>query len=128
VYVLDVADETLRKVTFNGTDNGMPVWSPDGRQLAYYSDHVSGGVNIFLRRSDGVGEPEALTTGDGIKVPTSFSPGRPPAHRDGAGAGALSDGRRRGVDCGQAAEAVYSHAGERRAVAGVLTGQSMGGV
>jgi Tol biopolymer transport system component len=74
VYVLDVDRETMTKVTFDGTFNGLPVWSPDGRQLAYSSDRVSGGFNIFLRRSDGAGQPEALTTGKGIKLPTSFSP------------------------------------------------------
>ena len=73
LYVLNVDRQQMTKVTFDGTYNGLPVWSPDGQQLAYYSDRVSGGVNIFLRRSDGAGEPEALTTGDGIKLPTSFS-------------------------------------------------------
>ena len=73
LYVLNVDRQQMTKVTFDGTYNGLPVWSPDGQQLAYFSDRVSGGVNVFLRRSDGAGEPEALTTGDGIKVPTSFS-------------------------------------------------------
>jgi eukaryotic-like serine/threonine-protein kinase len=74
LYVLNVDRQQMTKVTFDGTYNGLPVWSPDGQQLAYFSDRVSGGVNVFLRRSDGAGEPEALTTGDGIKLPTSFSP------------------------------------------------------
>ena len=73
LYVLNVDRQQMTKVTFDGTYNGLPVWSPDGQQLAYCSDRVSGGVNIFLRRSDGAGEPEALTTGDGIKIPSSFS-------------------------------------------------------
>jgi Tol biopolymer transport system component len=74
LYVLNVDRQQMTKVTFDGTYNGLPVWSPDGQQLAYCSDRVSGGVNVFLRRSDGAGEPEALTTGDGIKLPSSFSP------------------------------------------------------
>ena len=74
VYVLDVDRATLTKVTFDGRYNASPVWSPDGQRLAYASDRGTGGTNIFLRRSDGTGEPEALTTGDGLKIPSSFSP------------------------------------------------------
>ena len=74
LYVLNVDRQHMTKVTFDGAYNGLPVWSPDGQQLAYFSDRVSGGINVFLGRSDGAGEPDALTTGDGIKIPTSFSP------------------------------------------------------
>ena len=74
VYVLDVDRATMTKVTFDGSYNGLPVWSPDGSRLAYSSDRVTGGVNIFLRRSDGAGDSDALTSGDGLKIPTSFSP------------------------------------------------------
>ena len=73
LYVLNVDRQQMTKVTFDGTFNTLPVWSPDGQQLAYASDRVSGGVNVFLTRSDGASEPEALTTGDGITFPTSFS-------------------------------------------------------
>jgi eukaryotic-like serine/threonine-protein kinase len=74
VYVLDVERATPTKVTLDGIANAMPVWSPNGQQLAYSSDRGTGGRNIFLMRSDGTGEPEALTTGDVLKIPNSFSP------------------------------------------------------
>jgi Tol biopolymer transport system component len=74
IYVLDVDREQMTKVTFDGNLNAVPVWSSDGSRLAYSSDRVTGGTNIFLRRSDGAGDSEALTTGDGFKMPTSFSP------------------------------------------------------
>jgi eukaryotic-like serine/threonine-protein kinase len=74
VYVVSVDRATMTKVTFDGTENGLPTWSPDGRRLAYYSDRVSGGLNIFLTQSDGAGEPKALTTGVGPNLPSSFSP------------------------------------------------------
>ena len=34
VYVVSVDRATMTKVTFNGTENGLPTWSPDGRRLA----------------------------------------------------------------------------------------------
>ena len=74
LYVLDVDRGSMTKVTFDGSYNGFPVWSSDGSRLAYSSDRVAGPGNIYLRRSDGAGDSEALTSGDGWKNPTSFSP------------------------------------------------------
>ena len=34
VYVMSVDRATMTKVTFDGTENGLPAWSPDGRRLA----------------------------------------------------------------------------------------------
>jgi serine/threonine-protein kinase len=48
------------------------VWTPDGQRIAY-SDQSTAGGNIFLRRRDGTGNAEALTTGGGLKVPFSFT-------------------------------------------------------
>ena len=74
IYILDPDRATMTRVTFDGTTNGFPLWSPDGTRLAYFSDRLRGGLNIFLGRSDGTGEPEMLTTGTSVFVPTSFSP------------------------------------------------------
>jgi eukaryotic-like serine/threonine-protein kinase len=73
IYVKDLDRRTRPKVTFEGVDNRIPVWSPDGQQIAYSSNRGAAGTNIYLRRSDGTGVPEALTTGVGLKVPFSFT-------------------------------------------------------
>jgi Tol biopolymer transport system component len=74
VHVLDRARGTTTKVTFEGTANGLPVWSPDGQKLAFYSDRDGGALNIFLVRSDGAAQAEAITTTSGVTLPGSFSP------------------------------------------------------
>jgi hypothetical protein len=73
VHVVDPARGTASRVTFDGTDNGVPVWTPDGKRLAYWSDRASSTGNIFLTRSDGSGEPERLTSAPYVQVPSSFS-------------------------------------------------------
>ena len=73
LHVLDTARGTLSRVTFDGSVTGAPVWSPDGRRLAYFSDS-NGGLNILTTRSDGGGESEAVTSSPWVTAPFSYSP------------------------------------------------------
>ena len=45
-----------------GVRERSPVWSPDGRQIAYLSD-ATGEYEIWVRSQDGSGEPRQLTRG-----------------------------------------------------------------
>jgi Tol biopolymer transport system component len=74
VFVLELARGTLTRVTFDGTMNGTPAWSRDGRLLAFFSDRHGNGLNVFTVRSDGAGEPTVVTTATNINVPFSFAP------------------------------------------------------
>jgi Tol biopolymer transport system component len=74
IYVIDLARSTTSRVTFDGNMNGLPVWTPDAKRLAYVSDRANTGINVFVTKADGGGEPVALTTGSGRNLPTSFSP------------------------------------------------------
>jgi Tol biopolymer transport system component len=63
-----------RRLTFEGR-NRFPVWSADGRALAFQSDR-EGGQAIFLQRIDGDGAAERLTTPEAgtSHAPEAFSP------------------------------------------------------
>ena len=74
VHVFDIARRTMTKLTFDGEVNGGPVWSADGKRLAYFSDRIGGGLNVFTMRSDGGGDSQSLSSGQYITVPSSFSP------------------------------------------------------
>jgi serine/threonine-protein kinase len=86
IHVADIGRGTLSRVTFEGTLNGGPVWAPDGRRLAFFSDRKPGGLNVFTTRSDGGGAIEALTDSPLVTVPSAFS-------ADGALVGAMEMGR-----------------------------------
>ena len=73
VYVLEFERGTLTKMTFEGTTSGLPVWSRDGRHLAYFSDRSQKGLDIVVAPSDGSGAARPLTNAGSTIVPHSFS-------------------------------------------------------
>ena len=75
IYVTDIATSApLRRVTFGGR-NGAPVWSSDGRQIAFQSDRDSDRA-IFSQSADSSGAAARLTKpGVGEShTPESWSP------------------------------------------------------
>jgi serine/threonine-protein kinase len=75
IHVFDIARETLTKLTFDGSFSGVPVWSPDGKQIAFMSERRAPGLlDLFIVNSDGTGEVKALASTGVPRVPMSFSP------------------------------------------------------
>jgi eukaryotic-like serine/threonine-protein kinase len=72
IWIYDIADGSLRQLTFEG-DNSAPIWMSDGERVTFNSNR-SGAPNLFLVRADGRGAPERLTSSDGIQIPGSWSP------------------------------------------------------
>jgi serine/threonine-protein kinase len=70
VWLYDLfSGRPLTRLTFEGNDNLFPVWTPDGKRIAFASNK-EGQLNIFWQLADGSGGLERLTTG----VPMSWSP------------------------------------------------------
>jgi serine/threonine-protein kinase len=69
VWVYDWPRDTMTRVTFTGTALG-PVWSPDGRYLAFRT----AGAGMAVIRADGAGQPQPLTQGKNVQYPWSFTP------------------------------------------------------
>jgi serine/threonine protein kinase/Tol biopolymer transport system component len=72
-WLYDLSRETLTRLTFEGSDNGGPLWSPDGKRIAFASTR-EGSVNPFWQLADGSGGLERLTSGVYTRAPMSFSP------------------------------------------------------
>jgi serine/threonine protein kinase/Tol biopolymer transport system component len=71
-WLYDFSRKTLTKFTFEGSVNISPVWTPDGKRLAFNSDK-GGAANIFWQLADGSGGLERLTTSEYLQAPTSWS-------------------------------------------------------
>ena len=53
VWVADLVRGGMTRITFAPTEDETPVWSPDGRDLAYASDRDGQTRTLFRRRADG---------------------------------------------------------------------------
>jgi serine/threonine-protein kinase len=68
VWVLDLAQRTRTRLTFD-TTAAWPVWTPDGRRIAYQR-----GSGISWVPADGSGVPDSLVTAPGLWFPAVFEP------------------------------------------------------
>lgn len=73
VWVLDLARDTLTRLTFDGNNIG-PIWTPDGQRITY--DHLDkpGTGDIYWTRADGTGTPFRLTSINTRPYPASWHP------------------------------------------------------
>ncbi|HUM00724.1 MAG TPA: PDZ domain-containing protein [Thermoanaerobaculia bacterium] len=71
LFSVPAKDGATRNLTATqGIRERSPVWSPDGKRVAYLSD-ATGEYEIYVRNQDGSGEPKRLTT-DG--APWKYGP------------------------------------------------------
>jgi Tol biopolymer transport system component len=68
MWVYDWQRDTMMRLTFTGS--ARPVWSPDGRYIAFQAP----GEGLSVIRSDGSGKPQPLTQSNNFQVPWSFAP------------------------------------------------------
>jgi hypothetical protein len=75
VWIYDLSGtSSMRRLTVGGR-NRYPIWSADGRRVAFQSDR-EGDLGIFWQRADGTGPAERLTRPEPrtSHVPESWSP------------------------------------------------------
>ncbi len=72
-WLYDLSRETLTRLTFGGNQNYNPVWTPDGKRIAFESNR-DGPYNVYWQLADGSGGLEQLTTfKDYNHAPMSYS-------------------------------------------------------
>jgi len=72
-WLYDISRDTMTRLTFEGKANLNPVWTPDGKRVAFNSDK-EGPPNLFWQLADGSGGLERLTTSQFTQAPSSWSP------------------------------------------------------
>jgi Tol biopolymer transport system component len=75
VWLYDLSRETLTRLTFGGSQNSVPTWTPDGKRIAFQSNfNKEGPLNIFWQLADGSGGLEHLIASEHNNAPHSWSP------------------------------------------------------
>jgi Tol biopolymer transport system component len=72
VWVYELARDTMTRLTFEGTGNASPVWTPDSSRIAFQSNKDDP-TSIFWQKADGSGGLEKLTSSEYFRAPWSWS-------------------------------------------------------
>jgi serine/threonine-protein kinase len=72
IWIWDVSRRTLARLTMGSFIEQNPVWTPDGRRIAFSSTRL-GATNLYWQASDGTGTVERLTTSANTQVPLTFT-------------------------------------------------------
>ena len=73
IFTAPTDEGDLRQITDSPARDKEPLYSPDGRFIAFISDR-SGREELYLITSDGIGEPVKITELDTLKFSFAWSP------------------------------------------------------
>lgn len=72
IFVMDYDGANLHKVTHNDSQNVLPAWSPDGREIVFTS-FVTGNPDLFVVPAAG-GKAKRISGRTGVNMGAAFSP------------------------------------------------------
>jgi len=85
IWVKQLPSGPLTRLTFKGTTNTRPSWTPDGRRVAFISNR-NGARNAWIQRFDGSAEAESLLVNPAQVDEVAWAPdGRTAVFRFGSG-------------------------------------------
>lgn len=73
IHIFDITRGSLTRFTYDRGDEQEPVWSPDGKRLAYASQHGAT-PHLFWKATEGNGAPQRIQDSQYPQRPYSFSP------------------------------------------------------
>jgi eukaryotic-like serine/threonine-protein kinase len=73
LWIYDIARGVRTRFTFEGTADNTPVWSPDGKRIAFTQRHV-GALDIYVKDASGSGKEELLFSDKDDKALSDWSP------------------------------------------------------
>ena len=73
IWLYDVSRGLRTRFTSDPAEDGVPVWSPDGRTIVFHSSRT-GHFELYRKPADGSQKEELLYADSQQKFPSSFSP------------------------------------------------------
>jgi serine/threonine protein kinase len=73
IWTIDLERGLASRLTSGQGSNQRPVWSPDGRRIAFTSNRA-GAYDLYARNADGTGSDELLVQSPHTKFPVCWSP------------------------------------------------------
>jgi serine/threonine protein kinase len=74
VWIWDLVRMTLTRLTFGSDEDDAPVWSPDGKQIAFHTHQKDVVGGIYWKSADGTGEDKPVGSVPGLEIfPFSWS-------------------------------------------------------
>jgi serine/threonine protein kinase/dipeptidyl aminopeptidase/acylaminoacyl peptidase len=73
IGIVEFGRGVVTMLTTNTNGSQVPVWSPDGRRIAYRGTR-KGFRNVWVKSVDGTSEEQQLTRGESVQTPLSWSP------------------------------------------------------
>jgi eukaryotic-like serine/threonine-protein kinase len=73
IWIWDPTRQTMTRLTFDAFQDVMPVWSPDGRRLAFGSVRETGESQVFVREASGAGSEVRLSQSNALQTPLDWS-------------------------------------------------------
>ena len=75
IWVYEWARETITRLTSDPAFDSKPVWTPDGRHIAFASARADKStLNLYWQPADGTGDTERLTESEHGQRPASWHP------------------------------------------------------
>lgn len=72
IFTAPVEEGDLRQITDSPARDKSPLYSPDGKMIAFISDR-SGREELYIAPADGAGEPQKITDLDALKLAFAWS-------------------------------------------------------
>ncbi|MEO7358996.1 MAG: hypothetical protein ABI120_01615, partial [Gemmatimonadaceae bacterium] len=72
LWIYTIGTQTRQRFTLDGAGSNDPVWSPDGRQIAFSADRPTR-KDLLVRNADGTGSERPLVVREGLQWPSDWT-------------------------------------------------------